>query len=175
MSFDLEHNRKDAKRLVRAFRIGDANAVRRAEAVLGDRARERFVLSDAQHVVAREQGHRSWAEMKRTLDDRDEQLIETGRSYTEGRPVRVRVRRRQYRHLVTDDCAAVRLAGKPPGWADVATRVAKDAALNLSRSGAVFVGTVYPDFVPELVERVADTSLAVYEAVLDLEGETDGP
>jgi hypothetical protein len=52
MPFDLEHERKEAKRLVRAFRAGEPEAVHRAEAVLGARARERFGLSDAQHVVA---------------------------------------------------------------------------------------------------------------------------
>ena len=50
----MEHHRKQAKRLVRAFRDDDSEAVRRAESVLGARAQARFLLSDAQHVVARE-------------------------------------------------------------------------------------------------------------------------
>jgi hypothetical protein len=65
---DLERYRKDAKALVRAARGGDAEAWRRAEAVLGERARERFRLSDAQHVVAREHGYRTWPELKRAAE-----------------------------------------------------------------------------------------------------------
>jgi hypothetical protein len=169
MPFDLEHSRKEAKRLVRAFRSGDPEAVRRAEAVLGHRARERFGLNDAQHVVARELGHHSWPDLKHSLDEAEERVVESGRAYREGEPVRVRVRRRQHIHLVTDDGAAVRLAGKPAGWREVADAVVDEAALNLSRGGAIFVSSVYPDYVPEFVERIADTSLAVYEAVLDLD------
>jgi hypothetical protein len=169
MPFDLEHQRKEAKRLVRAFRAGEPEALHRAEAVLGARARERFGLSDAQHVVARELGHRSWPELKHSLDEVEERVVAGGRVYREGEPVRVRVRRRRNLHLLTDDGAAVRLAGEPPGWREVAGAVVDDAALNLSRGGAVFVSTVYPGYVAEFVERVADTSLAVYEAVLDLD------
>ncbi|MDX6485229.1 MAG: hypothetical protein QOF43_382 [Gaiellaceae bacterium] len=61
---DLERYKKDAKALVRAHRAGDAEAVTRAEAVLGERARQRFQLSDAQHVVAVEHGYRTWPELK---------------------------------------------------------------------------------------------------------------
>ncbi len=35
--------------------------------MLGERAR-RFLLSDAQHVVAREAGHRTWPELKQAED-----------------------------------------------------------------------------------------------------------
>ena len=61
---DLERYRKDAKALLRAFRAADAKALRRADAVLGARAGERFQLSDAQHVVAVEHGSRTWPELK---------------------------------------------------------------------------------------------------------------
>jgi hypothetical protein len=169
MPLDLEHHRKGAKRLVRAFRAGEPDAVRRAEAVLCARARERFGLSDAQHVVARELGHRSWPDLKHVFDEVEERVVDAGRVYREGEPVRVRVRRRHHSHLVTDDGAAVRMAGKPPGWREVAERVVLEDSLNLSRSGAVFVPTVYPGWVDPLVERVGERSLAVYEALLDLD------
>ena len=57
----MEYHRKQAKELVRAHRAGEREATRRAMAVLGSRASERFLLSDAQYVVAREQGFRTLA------------------------------------------------------------------------------------------------------------------
>jgi hypothetical protein len=65
---DLERYKKDAKALARAHRAADADAIARAEAVLGDRARQRFQLSDAQHVVAVEHGYRTWPELKRAAE-----------------------------------------------------------------------------------------------------------
>jgi hypothetical protein len=169
MPLDLEHHRKEAKRLVRAFRAGDPDAARRAESVLGDRAAERFVLNDAQHVIAREQGHRSWPELKRSLEAVEERIVDTGRFYRPGEPVRVLVRRRHGSYLVTDRGAAIGLAGRRPGWRDAAERAVLEDSLNLSRSGAVFVPSVYPEEIESLAARVGDVSLAVYEAVLDLE------
>jgi hypothetical protein len=125
--------------------------------------------SATRSTSSRELGHRSWPELKHSLDAVEERVVETGRVYREGEPVRVRVRRRLHQHLVTDDGTAVRLAGKPHGWRDAAERVVDEAYLNISRAGAVFVPSVYPGYVDELVERVADASLAVYEAVLDLD------
>lgn len=65
---DPEHYRKEAKRLVREFRAGDAEARARAEEVLGALPRARFLLSDAQYVLAAEHGHRSWADFRRALE-----------------------------------------------------------------------------------------------------------
>ena len=123
---DLEHYRKEAKALVRAFREADGAALRRAEAVLGRRARKRFALSDAQYVIAVEHGYASWAELRRACE-------QTG---------------------LTDRSNAVRLAGKPRGWLDVAERVVEEFSLNVNRRGVVLVGTVYPDWVE--TARVAD-------------------
>lgn len=39
-------------------------------------SRDRFQLSDAQHVVAVERGYRSWPELKRALEARTEQWVE---------------------------------------------------------------------------------------------------
>lgn len=74
----LVYYRKQAKALVKQVRAGDESALRRVEAShphLGARsARARpvtqsapFTLADAQLVVARELGARSWAELKRRL------------------------------------------------------------------------------------------------------------
>jgi hypothetical protein len=68
---DLEWYRKQAKELVRAWRERDAEAVERVEEALGDRAHDRFRLSDAQWVIASEHGYRSWAEFKRWVETRE--------------------------------------------------------------------------------------------------------
>jgi hypothetical protein len=73
---DLEYYRKQAKHLLRSYEAGDAAARDRAAEVLGDRAAERFLLSDAQFVLAQEHGFRTWAEFRagiqsqRTTGDR---------------------------------------------------------------------------------------------------------
>ena len=61
---DLEYYRKQAKHLLRMYAAGDAAAQARAADALGDRAAERFLLSDAQFVLAQEHGFRTWAEFR---------------------------------------------------------------------------------------------------------------
>jgi hypothetical protein len=164
----MEHHRKQAKALVRAFRAGEREAVERAEAVLGERARERFQLSDAQHVVAREQGNRSWPELVRA-EEREETVVEAGVAYGDGEPVRVRVRRRGDRFTIADEGRAVEKAGKPAGWLDLARRIAEDQYwLNVNRQGVVFVPAVRVA-PPWLVGRVAECSAALYDRLLDLD------
>jgi Ankyrin repeats (many copies) len=68
---DLEWYRKQAKELVRAWRERDPEAVERVEEALGERADERFRLSDAQWVIASEHGYRSWAEFRRWVETRE--------------------------------------------------------------------------------------------------------
>jgi hypothetical protein len=68
---DLEWYRKQAKELVRAWRERDPETVERVEEALGDRAHERFGLSDAQWVIASDHGYRSWAEFKRWVKTRE--------------------------------------------------------------------------------------------------------
>jgi ankyrin repeat protein len=65
---ELEHYRKDAKQLLRAFRVGEQEALQRANEALGERAHERFQLGDAQHVVAVEHGYGSWPQLKHALE-----------------------------------------------------------------------------------------------------------
>ncbi|GAA0612645.1 hypothetical protein GCM10010174_32810 [Kutzneria viridogrisea] len=64
----LEFQRKQAKRLLREFHLGEPEALARAEAVLGARATVRFQLSDALHVIAAEHGHRSWPRFRREFE-----------------------------------------------------------------------------------------------------------
>ena len=61
---DLEYYRKQAKHLLRSYEAGDPAARDRAAEVLGDRAAGRFLLSDAQFVLAQEHGFRTWAEFR---------------------------------------------------------------------------------------------------------------
>jgi hypothetical protein len=61
---DLEYYRKQAKHLQRSYETGDAAAQARAAEVLGERAAGRFLLSDAQFVLAQEHGFRNWAEFR---------------------------------------------------------------------------------------------------------------
>ncbi|TDD13703.1 ankyrin repeat domain-containing protein [Nonomuraea diastatica] len=75
---NLDYYRKQAKHLHHAYAAGDAAAEARVADVLGDRAAERFLLSDAQFVLAQEHGFRTWAEFRAHVDSR---------STTEDRPV----------------------------------------------------------------------------------------
>ncbi|MET7332162.1 ankyrin repeat domain-containing protein [Nonomuraea sp. NPDC005650] len=75
---NLDYYRKQAKHLHHAYAEGDAAAEARVADVLGDRAAERFLLSDAQFVLAQEHGFRTWAEFRAHVENR---------STTEERPV----------------------------------------------------------------------------------------
>ncbi len=61
---NLEYYRKQAKHLQHTYETGDAAAQARVADVLGDRAAGRFLLSDAQFVLAQEHGFRTWAEFR---------------------------------------------------------------------------------------------------------------
>jgi len=65
---DLEYYRKQAKHLLRSYEAGDEAARDRAAEVLGDRAAERVLLSDAQFVLAQEHGFRTWAEFRADIE-----------------------------------------------------------------------------------------------------------
>jgi hypothetical protein len=178
---DLEYYRKAAKALVRAHRAGDTRALTRAAAVIGPRALERFLLADALHVIAREHGRRSWPEFKQVVEnmrgksglsalpDGDEALVPTGLAYAGEAPVLVFVRRRGRRFDIDDRGAAVERAGAPPGWLLVAEEAVARHALNVNRRGVVFVQVVEGRDLERLVQQVAEASLAVHSALLELE------
>lgn len=171
----MEHHRKQAKALVRAHRAGEPEAIARAEAVLGTRARQRFLLSDAQHVVAHEQGFRTWRDLTHARESPDawtdgtDVVMPTRAIYGPGRSVEVVVRKRGWRYDISDGGRAVELAGRPPGWRDVADRVAEEQALNVNRSGVVFV-QANEARLEHLVARVAECSRELYEELLELSG-----
>jgi hypothetical protein len=66
----LEYYRKRAKQLHAAYAAGDADAAVRVADVLGDRAAERFLLSDAQFVLAQEHGFLTWADFRAHIESR---------------------------------------------------------------------------------------------------------
>ncbi len=64
----LEYYRKQAKHLQRLYETGDTAVQARVADVLGDRAAERFLLSDAQFVLGQEHGFRTWAEFRAHIE-----------------------------------------------------------------------------------------------------------
>lgn len=62
---DLDWYRARARELLRAYRSADPEAVERVG------KRERFVLADAQHLIAREHGYRNWADFKHWVETRE--------------------------------------------------------------------------------------------------------
>jgi hypothetical protein len=175
---DLEHHRKDAKRLLRGVRAGATNAVARAAAVLGERIAERFQLSDAQHVIARELGYRTWAELKHShapaaLETADppriETTVDTGLQYRPGDPVLVRVVRRGGRTTVSDCGAAFARAGGPTAWREAARNVERELEVNFNRSGSISLPVVAVGPPAEgVVERIGKASLAFHQELLEL-------
>jgi hypothetical protein len=169
----LEHYRREAKELVRAFRAGDEAARERVAAVVG---RERFLLADAQLVVAREHGCRSWAELRRRIEtspldelaalERGEVIVDSGLTYADGEPALVLVRKRLYRYTLSDRGRAIEKSGKPPGWREAAELAVEP--MNVDRQGIVFVPTVDGRHLPSMIERLPDASRTVHEAVIVL-------
>jgi hypothetical protein len=102
--------------------------------------------------------------------ERDEEIFDTGLVYTEGEPVVIAVRRRGWRYDLRDDGRAVELAGKRRGWREAAVVAVGAFNLNLTRTGVVSVPAVEGGADREwLAGRVAEASLAVYDALLELE------
>src|SRR5262250_1558481 len=69
---NLEQLKKQAKLLLAAARSQELNAIQRFEAVLIGRSlkSETIALHDAQFVLAREYGFKSWNEMKEAVEER---------------------------------------------------------------------------------------------------------
>jgi len=97
-------------------------------------------------------------------------VVDTGLAYTEGEPVLVSIRSRGRRYDLRDDGRAVEPAGRPARWREAAVVAVDPFGLNLTRTGVVHVpaveGGVDRDW---LTRRVAEASVAVYDALLELE------
>jgi hypothetical protein len=143
---------------------------------LVSRPGERFRLSDAQHLIARERGYRSWPELKRAAEResapelRSEMVLDTGREYAPGAPVRVWVVHRRGRISVTDDGVALARAGGPSAWREVATGVERELDVNVSRHGVISLPVV-PVGPSEqaIVQRIGRASQSFYQELLDLD------
>ncbi len=169
---NLEHCRKDAKRLLRAVGDGDAGALARAREVLGDHVQRRFILSDAQHVIASERGYRSWPALVRESAEpaRDESLIDTGLEYRPGDPVHVWVTHRERRVSVSDRGAALRRAGVVSGWERATAAVLAELDVNITRGGVVWLPVVAVGPGQEAVaRRIGRASLVFFQELLELE------
>jgi hypothetical protein len=101
---------------------------------------------------------------------RTESVIDSGLEYRPGDPARVRVVRREQRVSVTDDGAAIRRAGRPSRWREAADRVGRELVVNVSRDGSIWLPVVRAGpGEPEIIRRIAEASLALYQEVLELE------
>jgi hypothetical protein len=111
------------------------------------------------------------AQLRASLDDAADVTVDTDLRYTPGEPVRVRIRHRDHRYDIDDDGAAVRLAGKPPGWLASAEQLVALEGLNVNRRGVVSVPAVEGRDIGALAAKIARCSRAVYCALLDLTDE----
>jgi hypothetical protein len=103
---------------------------------------------------------------------RSETVIDTGLQYGPGDPVRVRIVHREHRISVTDDGAATEKAGRPPGWREAAGRVAEELDVNISRGGVISLPVVpVGPGEQQIVRRIAQASLDLYQALLALDNE----
>jgi hypothetical protein len=99
--------------------------------------------------------------------DHDDATVETGLWYTSGHPVRIHVRKREGRYDLTDDAAAVGLAGRRGDWLTTAADVVSDMGMNVNRRGAVFVTGFPRRDVADLVLRLGECSRQVYLSLLE--------
>jgi ankyrin repeat protein len=101
--------------------------------------------------------------------ERGEIELDTGLEYARDLPVRIHVRKRGIRYELDDLGGAFAAAGEPEDWMPVAERVVAAVGLNVNRPGRVFVQVVEGRDLDRLVRQVAEASLAVYVALLDVE------
>ncbi len=124
----LAHLRNQAKKLLTALRVDDANAFERARASFpkhagasdDDLRAAGLALADAQHVVAREYGFTSWPRMKQYVEGLEaypgDRGLSGGRYTVEAHEERAREILRQ--HGVEDPTAARRLRAYAPRFLD---------------------------------------------------------
>jgi hypothetical protein len=98
-----------------------------------------------------------------------ETAIRPGSYYAPGDPVVVRVIRRERRVSVTDGGAAIERGGYPPGWRQVAERIANELTVNVTRQGVVWLPVVrVGPGLEEVTRRIGDASLTLYQDLLEL-------
>jgi len=101
---------------------------------------------------------------------RTEAIVDSGLVYRPGKPVLIRVTRREPRVSVSDNGAAVEKAGRPPGWRAACEGIARDLDVNVSRQGAVSLPVVaVGPGLDAIVGRIGEASVQLYQALLDLQ------
>jgi hypothetical protein len=100
-----------------------------------------------------------------------ERVVETGTTYGDGEPVRIRVRQRGRRYDLDDDGRSVEKSGVAfdRRARDAADRVVRREGFNISRHGVVFVSAVEGRDLASLAARLAESSLDVHSELLELE------
>jgi hypothetical protein len=96
--------------------------------------------------------------------------LPSGLAYSAGQPVVIEIRKRQHRYDLSDEGAAVRKAGVS-GWLPVAEALVAEEGFNVNRRGVVFVPAVEGRDLAALAARLAETSLAVYQELLEADVE----
>jgi hypothetical protein len=96
--------------------------------------------------------------------------LSSGLSYREGNPVMIEVRKRGHRYDLSDEGAAVQQA-RVRGWLPVAEAVVAEEGFNVNRGGVVFVPAVEGRDLAALAARLAETSLAVYQELLEADSD----
>jgi hypothetical protein len=94
-------------------------------------------------------------------------VLDSGLSYVPGHPVRIHVRKRGNRYDVTDDAAAVHLAGRTEGWLTTASDTVAEMGMNVNRRGIVFVTGFERRDLTDLSIRLAECSRSVYMSLLE--------
>jgi hypothetical protein len=103
------------------------------------------------------------------IGNRTATQVDTGLRFLPHTPVMVRVTRREHRIDVSDDGAAIDLAGHPHGWRDAARRIGQEFVVNVSRRGVVSLPVVPAGpSEAEIVKRIGQASLAFYQELLEL-------
>jgi hypothetical protein len=104
----------------------------------------------------------------------DEISVDTGLMYRHDDPVRIRIRRRGRRYDLSDDGAAVALAGRPTGWLEVVDHITADDGFNVNRRGVVGVPVAEGRDIALLSLRLAQSSRTAYLALLELSAQAVG-
>jgi hypothetical protein len=98
-----------------------------------------------------------------------DEVRDSGLEYLPGTPVRIRIRVRGARVDVDDIGGAVAVAGMPTGWYEAAEKVVAERGWNIRRNGVVVMQAPRGRKLAWIVERTAEASAAVCDAIVQLE------
>jgi hypothetical protein len=100
--------------------------------------------------------------------ERGEVVFDSGLAYFEGEPITIRLRKRGHRYHLDDQGGAIRVAGRPRGWLEASEHVVAREGFNINRRGVIFVSVGEGRDLASLVLRLAELSVDVSWALLDL-------